>query len=322
MSFTPFQIPVRDLFPAASENNGKSHSPNVINIDLDSDRGRNPVLTKNITMGELTDSIIAKDYSASPFLPLRQPAFVYRPESSVTYKLTPRMPQQKDALPPHSQPAPLPSQNMHSHHTIKNSIGPNSGAGRTTPDERQIIRMAQPPSPRTKSYHEPVTPPESYQYTQPPGIASRAAAAQKFALDCYVKNRIMQAMRTEDEKRAEELHDQQRRTPQQPQSHHNKDIDRSTPGEMVIDEESPASASSSSNIDHGHAMHHHPGLINSQFPQPPVTTFTTTTYAYPYSALNVSGTATNLPPPIKTTSSQPEPKPLLSAQYEALSDED
>lgn len=71
----------------------------------------------------------------------------------------------------------------------------------------------------------------------------------QFALDCYVKNRIVEVMRTEDtDKRSEEQHpEQQRRTPQersQPSSsvHHNKDIDRSsTPGDMVIDEESQAS---------------------------------------------------------------------------------
>lgn len=61
--------------------------------------------------------------------------------------------------------------------------------------------------------------------------------------------------------------------------------------------------------------------------------FTPSTYAYPFSALNVSSAAANLPPPMKTAHvegdsvgrSQPapqEPKPLLSAQYEALSDED
>lgn len=63
------------------------------------------------------------------------------------------------------------------------------------------------------------------------------------------------------------------------------------------------------------------------------TSFTPTTYAYPFSALNVSSASANLPPPMKTghiesdsqarNQTQPqEPKPLLSAQYEALSDED
>lgn len=63
------------------------------------------------------------------------------------------------------------------------------------------------------------------------------------------------------------------------------------------------------------------------------TPFGPQTYAYPFSALNVAGAAANLPPPIKTShvdsdsgargqAPPQEPKPLLSAQYEALSDED
>lgn len=61
--------------------------------------------------------------------------------------------------------------------------------------------------------------------------------------------------------------------------------------------------------------------------------FAPSTYAYPFSALNVSSAAANLPPPMKSAhvegdstgrgqQAQQEPKPLLSAQYEALSDED
>lgn len=61
--------------------------------------------------------------------------------------------------------------------------------------------------------------------------------------------------------------------------------------------------------------------------------FPPSTYAYPFSALNVSSAAGNLPPPMKSAhvdsdsvsrgqAPAQEPKPLLSAQYEALSDED
>lgn len=86
------------------ENNGKSHSPNVINIDLDSERSRNPILTKSITIGELTDSIIAKDYSSNPFLPLRQPYIQqFRPESAEMWKMNRRL-SQKDGAPQQGQP--------------------------------------------------------------------------------------------------------------------------------------------------------------------------------------------------------------------------
>lgn len=88
------------------ENNGKSHSPNVINIDLDSDR-RNPMLTKSITLGELTDSIIAKDYSPNPFTPLRQTAFMqYRPDQAEQWKQVNRRLTQKDGLSMPQQPPP------------------------------------------------------------------------------------------------------------------------------------------------------------------------------------------------------------------------
>ncbi|KAJ6635188.1 hypothetical protein Bhyg_13772, partial [Pseudolycoriella hygida] len=71
----------RDIHQSITENNGKSHSPNVINIDLDSDRNRSQVMTKSITLGELTDSIIAKDFSPHPFMPLRQSFMSYHPDS-------------------------------------------------------------------------------------------------------------------------------------------------------------------------------------------------------------------------------------------------
>lgn len=110
-------------------------------------------------------------------------------------------------------------------------------------------------SPRTtKAYHESITPPENYHYAQAISAHSRIPSQQgsghQFALDCYVKNRIVEAMRTEEtDKRGEEM-PEQRRTPQerpQPSSslHHSKDIDRSsTPGDMVIDEESQVRPSS------------------------------------------------------------------------------
>lgn len=112
-------------------------------------------------------------------------------------------------------------------------------------------------SPRTtKAYHESITPPENYHYVPAAAhsrIPSQPGSGHQFALDCYVKNRIVEAMRTEEtDKRGDDMPEQQRRTPQerpQPSSsvHHNKDIDRSsTPGDMVIDEDSQARPSSRS----------------------------------------------------------------------------
>jgi len=303
----PF-FPARDLH---QDNNGKSHSPNVINIDLDSDRNRNPVLTKSITIGELTDSIITKDYSSSPFLPLRQPSYMqqFRPESTELWKMNRRL-SQKDGI-PSSQPQPaqqLPPPTSHSQ-----SKAPSNSKMAI----HEINSNTRSSSPRTaKSYHESITPPENYHYSSAHSrIPSQQSAGPQFALDCYVKNRIVEAMRTEDDKRSDDL-SEQRRTPQsQPSSsgHHSKELDRSTPGEMVIDEEARPPSNATDRKEW--------------------TSFAPSTYTYPFSALNVSGAATTLSQPMKTAHvesdssqrsiAQPqEPKPLLSAQYEALSDED
>lgn len=119
----------------------------------------------------------------------------------------------------------------------------------------EINSSARSASPRTtKAYHESITPPENYHYVPASAhsrIPSQQGSGHQFALDCYVKNRIVEAMRTEEtDKRGEDIPEQQRRTPQErptPSSsvHHSKDIDRSsTPGDMVIDEDAQARPSS------------------------------------------------------------------------------
>lgn len=75
----------------------------MINIDLDSERSRNPVLTKSITLGELTDSIITKDYSPNPFMPLRQPFMQYRPDSAEMWKVNRRISQKDGSQQPQPQ---------------------------------------------------------------------------------------------------------------------------------------------------------------------------------------------------------------------------
>ncbi|EDS36387.1 conserved hypothetical protein [Culex quinquefasciatus] len=332
MQRPPF-FPTRDHRPSPiSENNGKSHSPNVINIDVDSEPS--VPRTKNITIGELAESIIAKDYSPNPmpFLQLRQSMMAGPPGS-----------------------------------------GPPGGLDPATmgaPDAWKYRRMA-------------------------PGGAPLSRGPRDFALDCYVKNRIVEAMRTEDDKRGDDGRDHQQQQQQQqssrnpspaqqqqqhgppPPAHHNKDHDRSsTPGDMMIDEETgrpasggnhhrqppssqqqqslpPHSQSSQGGVVHN-SLHSSPYMGGQPVP---VTTFPPQTY-YPYSALTVSGgpvTVGSLGPPpghgpkvssmggvqnmggggpgggggmnddrqqSSSSSVAMEPKPLLSAQYEALSDED
>lgn len=105
MCLIALQFPGRELHP---ENNGKMSSPNVINIDLDSDRGRNSqLLTKNITIGELTDSIITKDYSPHPLNALRPP-MQYRLETNDVWKFNRSRMTPKDGPPPSMPPTSVP----------------------------------------------------------------------------------------------------------------------------------------------------------------------------------------------------------------------
>lgn len=245
---------------------------------------------------------------------------------------------------------------------IKDEPIKNNQMGRVTPDERQIIRMAQPPSPRKSGgmYHEPASPLDGHfiqgdrRQLPPHSQSSSVPSGGEFQLDRYMSSKIVEAMRTPDEKSRQDERDNigNERQSHLSSSGHNKDLDRSsTPGEMIIDEDR-------SNVDqHLHHHHHQQQLQQNQhnsshqytqqsMSQPPsqtVTTFATTTYAYPYSALNVGAGTTavlagqSVPPSIKlsnqntdndptiqrpTQSLVAEPKPLLSAQYEALSDED
>ncbi|KAK9874310.1 hypothetical protein WA026_002662 [Henosepilachna vigintioctopunctata] len=144
-------------------------------------------------------------------------------------------------------------------------------------DERQIIRMAQP----SKYHVEPVSPPENNHWVDPNFRRFQPQPPQSHMspLD-YVKNRIVEVMRTEDDKK-----DNQEIRP--------NEKDRSdSPGDMVIDEEKNETEYQST---------------ASQQPQNAYS-------SYPFVHKDISVNDPN--------SRSNEPKPLLSAQYEPLSDED
>nr|XP_036232555.1 uncharacterized protein LOC106620013 isoform X3 [Bactrocera oleae] len=210
-------------------------------------------------------------------------------------------------------------------------------------------------------------------------IPSSGSVTQNHPFDTmkYVKNRIVEVMRTEDEEMqhqhahndlrgGKDLHDgtvgnTMRKTPNQ--------YDDGRENRRVSAVSSSGNSGGSSNNDAHHSIvSSQPPPLGAYQPQPPVTTFATTTYAYPYSALNVPSSVAGLAPSSQMTTSQlsslghqaptshigkqpsshsmsitgsggvamtvsggvsasggataVEPKPLLSAQYEALSDED
>lgn len=233
-----FQSFHRDQPPQQPENNGE-RSPSIISVDLDAEP-----TNKNVTVKDITDSVISMDFS-------QRPNVYYRQDNVDEWKR--RM--QKDD---------------------KRSATPQT-------DERQIIRIAQPQK------YQPVSPPENNHWQE--HDFRRYAQSQSHpqshisALD-YVNHRIVEVMRTEGDKRDEK------------EGHSEKDRSDS-PGDMVIDEDKH----------------------DVEFTQQ------TSNFAYPYSALNVAHGVSQVPTENKSApsndSSRPnEPKPLLSAQYEPLSDED
>lgn len=328
-----------------SENNGKSHSPNVINIDLESDSNSQKIPTRNIagtetksiTLGELADSIITKDFSPNPLL---RPTLLPFPENL-------------------SNPNEL-----WKYTSVRRTAVTSSGkdemvgktqVGRSTPDERNVIRITQPQSPRKSAgvYHEPISPPEGhFQQIDRRQISGSqlTSSSVEFQLDRYMSNKIVEAMRTSDEKIRQDEHNESRSQQQQQSSaqqqassqgqqqlsHAKEIIDRSsTPGDMVIDDERTNCEQNQVNTTIQYSQHSHLPQTST------VTTFAPTTYTYPYSALNVVSGAAPLPtqgtisstnkqsnsdleqaPPPRPQPLPAEPKPLLSAQYEALSDED
>lgn len=360
----------QDHAHVVSENNGKSHSPNVINIDLESDSPQTPrssanVITKSIKLGELADSIIAKDFSQNP-LSFR-PTFLTYPDTI----------------------APTEQWKYRRHMAVKEEIQNKNQVERLTPevtfdqqlnvhhepisppDKRQIIRI-QPPSPNIQGmvFPEPVSPPAKRQIIriqpQSPLATSGMAFSEivaspedhfqsssdrrssqmqqstssvppvsEFQLDRYMSNKIVEAMRTSDDKMRQDDGGGSNGGPggsdrlQQQQ----QNAGRNTPGDgdkrMVV-------------VNNDQQSNQPP---QQQYQQPQsLTTFAQSTYAYPFSALSVGATAAaSLAAAAAVQSSQQqtkmsnsdggdnqlrqqqqlaEPKPLLSAQYEELSDVD
>lgn len=231
--------------PPQQPDNGE-RSPPVINVDLDgSDQ-----MSKNLTVKELTDTVISHDFNSGRF---------YHVQDA---RRRPKEPKRSGT--PH--------------------------------DERHIIRIAQ-----QKWNVEPVSPPETNHWAEQKVTKTPKKLPQFVylislqnyrryqqpqshisALD-YVKNRIVEVMRTEDDKKEQLQAQQQQQQPdQQPQD---KERSADSPGEMVIDEEK-------------HDDQPSPQPVVQQQQQQ-----AQQAYGGQY-----AGDA--------------QPKPLLSEQYEPLSDED
>lgn len=166
----------RDVHRSNSNNN----LPKVINIESTIDTNQlkqsNQAYTKSITIGELTDSIITKDYSPHPIVQLRPPPMQYRLDD--TWKSN-RLQQSINQLPPVTH--------------VNNSQIINPPKSRMS-----ILEINRSSSPRTSQQKHIIVPSTSH---------SHLPSQQPFIIDSYVKNRIVEAMRTEGDKRSNDLSD-------------------------------------------------------------------------------------------------------------------
>ncbi|XP_056633843.1 uncharacterized protein LOC130443297 [Diorhabda sublineata] len=226
--------------PQQVQDNGE-RPPSVISVDLDGDS-----INKNLTVKELTDSVISHDFNA------RQPYYHLQDNMNEQWKRR-------------IQQHPI-------HNDDKRSQTPLQ-------DERQIIRIAQPQQKYIERV-EPVSPPENNHWPEPNFRRYPQNQPHISPFD-YVKNRIVQVMRTEDDNKKDLQ-----------EGSHSQEKERSdSPGDMVIDEEK------------------HENDFNQ--PQQQVPQQQSGFYSY----VHKDTTA-------KDSSRNNEPKPLLSSQYDPLSDED
>ncbi|KAG5671998.1 hypothetical protein PVAND_002162 [Polypedilum vanderplanki] len=358
--------PLNRLQP--SENNGNSHSPNVINVDVDSssDLSRHSSISslpsKNLKLNDITDAIIAKDpaymhhQQGPPTSAYHLPAHLMRTSfsGSIPSKTPPTQSiaqQQQSSIPqPMGQEQivateqwkinrKLQQQQQQKEELAKSGVNMQ---GRSTPDERHVIRMAQSPSPRTKMAYEPVSPPEtsSHYHIQPkitinaydqrnmPIVQENAQGADENKLLKLINNRLAEVMRNDDK---------------YPNEHHSDGKDRrdgvlyerprsgnSVPGNGINSgDKSPAKRESPQVYGNLSRPSSQPGNMPFQ-PSPSMS------FLYPYSALTIpqaAGANPIISPKaaneiIDANRQQQPPAPhletrqVLSENYDALSDED
>lgn len=362
----------------SSENNGNSHPSNVINVDVDStDLSRHSQSSalpqKNIKLNDITDAVIAKDpafglHHPSAYHPHGQHFIRYSNANSTPNKTPPT---QSHA--PSGQPQLMgqdqiiatdqwklnrriqQQQQQHKEEMIKS--GNNGGPqGRSTPDDRHIIRMNQSPSPRGKMAYEPVSPPEAGHYflqskpmisintgeqrKMPPGAVptsqENAPVGDATMVLKFVNHKIAEAMRNNDEKYSSlvsnEHHPGDGKDGHVMKSYERPRSGSSIPGNGIPDNDSDKSSGgkrASPSVYISQSTRPSPGPNQSFQPGPmpfhPM---------YPYSALTIPQAGANpiISPKAASElidanrqSSGPqhmETRQVLSEQYDALSDED
>lgn len=359
-----------------AENNGNSHSPNIINVDVDStDLSRHSQSSslpqKNIKLNDITDAVISKDPS---FGMHHHPsgAYLQHGQQFIRYSNASSMPSKSQPTQSHSSSGQQPPQLMGQDQIVATdqwkhnrrmqqqqqkeemAKGGNNGGpqGRSTPDDRHIIRMAQSPSPRAKMSYEPVSPPDSsphyYLQQKQQMVAFNAndqrkmsqgsvSAAQENApagdanmVLKFVHHRIAEAMRNNDEKYGSIVANENHPGDNKEGQHQMKGYERPRSGSSIPGNGIPE------NEDKGKRESPSVYLNQSARPSPqPNQSYQQSSLAfmYPYSALTIPQAGANpiISPKAANelidASRQPagqhmETRQVLSEQYDALSDED
>lgn len=358
-----------------AENNGNSHSPNIINVDVDSTdlsrHSQNSSLPqKNIKLNDITDAVISKD----PSFGMHHPgAYLQHNQQFIRYSNANSMPSKSQPTQSHSslghqQPQLMGQEQIVATDQWKHNRrmqqqqqkeemakGGNNGGpqGRSTPDDRHIIRMAQSPSPRAKMSYEPVSPPDSSPHYYMPQksqmVAVNANDQRKIPQGSvstsqenapggdanmvlkFVHHRIAEEMRKNDEKYnsiiANEHHSGDSKDGHQMKAYERPRSGSSIPGNGMPENEDKGKRESPS-VYLGQSTRPSP-QPNQAFQQSPMA------FMYPYSALTIPQSGANpiispkaaneLIDASRQSSGQPqhmETRQVLSEQYDALSDED
>ncbi|XP_026830889.1 uncharacterized protein LOC105284432 isoform X2 [Ooceraea biroi] len=290
------------------ESNGIAHSPAGEGGGSGSvASGNGSGSSKAITLGEHVDHIVSKDYG-----------------------------------PPHSSYRSYTGYQISEDQWKRRKVSGNEPDSVKSGDERQIIRVAQQQqtqqhqsSGKQQQFHsvEPVSPPEATTnhygrryYESSTATSTSGTPSNKphqiSPLD-YVKNKIVEVMRTEDDKTVG--------------GGGASSSDRNGGGNSIVATEKDEKVTVAGNVERspsgsgggGEMMVDDTGPNAAREQQPPPPAPAATTF-YPFSALGVHTGPPPAPPPAAATSvsvgkseqMQVEPAPLLSAQYEPLSDED
>lgn len=246
-----------------------------------------PPVFKSITIGELTNTIITKDFEANS-AGSRQLIGTYPGDWKPQQQAQQRRPQ---PIKMYESANDKTGDNVHlSNPNIKYNC-----------DISSVNYYNQPQQSPMNGLNISGVKPMDRNSIQMPQVMPTNNRAQQFTLERYVKNKIVEAMRTEDDRHEDGQYESEKSSSQE------------------------AVAAAAAEKRKESLIKRHEDFQQQQQYNKPINSNPFPGQYYPYNALNVQSQSTSDILPTSTSSIPPssiEPKPLLSAQYEALSDED